>query len=65
MFIQRDVVIFAVVYGIAIDTETGNVYFTNNNKVEVINGKGTERARVIEHSIDVGTYGVAVDVINR
>ena len=54
-----------VVHGLAVDTMTGKIYFTNNNKVEVVNKNSKERARVIEHSSGVRTYGVALDSANR
>ena len=54
-----------VVHGLAVDTATGKIYFTNNNKVEVVKMDGTARARVIEHSTGARTYGVALDSANR
>ena len=54
-----------VVHGLAVDTATGKIYFTNNNKVEVVKRNGTARARVIEHSSGARTYGVALDSANR
>ena len=54
-----------VVHGLAVNTVTGKIYFTNNNKVEVVNTDGTARAKVIEHSSGVRTYGVALDSANR
>ncbi|KAI0223706.1 hypothetical protein LSAT2_025154 [Lamellibrachia satsuma] len=53
-----------VVHGLAVDTATGKIYFTNNNKVEVVNKNSKERARVIKHSSGVRTYGVALDSAN-
>ena len=55
----------AVVHGLAVETVSGKIYFTNNNKVEVVNSDGRERARVIEHSNGARTYGVAVDIADR
>ena len=54
-----------VVHGLAVDTATGKIYFTNNNKVEVVNTDGTARARVIEHSNGARTYGVTVVTADR
>ncbi|KAI0225580.1 Fucolectin [Lamellibrachia satsuma] len=54
-----------VVHGLAVDALTGKIYFTYDNKVEVVNTDGTQRARVIVHSHRTTTFGVAVDVVNR
>ena len=55
----------AVVRGLTVDTETGKIYFTHKAVVEMMNPDGSERTRVIEHSVDVRTYGIAVDIADR
>ena len=54
-----------VVRGLAVDTETGQVYFTHSNKVEVVNPNNTGRATVVKNARSVRTYGVGVDPTER
>ena len=55
----------AVVHGLAVDTATNNIYFTRISAVEKMNPESKERTKVIEHSVEVRTYGIAVDIVNR
>ena len=55
----------AVVRGLAVDSFTGKIYFTNNAEVEVVNPDGNGRARVMKHSNGARTYGVAVHITDR
>ena len=54
-----------VVRGLAVDTGTGQVYFTHSNKVEVVNANNTGRTTVVKYASGVRTYGVGVDPYAR
>ena len=58
-----------VVRGLAVDTETGQVYFTHSNKVDVVNANNTGRHLVRNMkaygNVLMPTYGVAVDSRER
>ncbi|KAI0233655.1 hypothetical protein LSAT2_016130 [Lamellibrachia satsuma] len=54
-----------IVHGLTVDTVTNKIYFTYMAVVEMMNPDGSGRTRVIEHSAEVRTYGIAVDIADR